>query len=51
VGSRGKGQLWKPISRVLLVFCSAYIYSFEWFFSQHFNDVLANLIRFVVFEI
>jgi hypothetical protein len=32
-------QLWKQISRVLFRFCSAYIYSFERFFSQLSNDV------------
>jgi hypothetical protein len=35
-----KGQLWTPISRLLLGFCSAYIYSFERFFSQLFNNGL-----------
>jgi hypothetical protein len=35
-----KGQLWNQISRLLLGFCSAYIYSFERFFCQLFNGVL-----------
>jgi hypothetical protein len=38
-----KCQLWMLISRVLLGFCSAYIYSFERFFSQLFNGVHGNL--------
>jgi hypothetical protein len=39
-----KGQLWNQISRVLFEFCSAYIYSFERFFSQLFNGVLLDRI-------
>ncbi len=34
-----KGQLWKPITRVLFGFYSTCIYSFERFFSQLSNDV------------
>jgi hypothetical protein len=46
-----KGQLWKQISRVLLRFYSACIYSLGRFFSQLFNDVYFNLIRFIIFKL
>jgi hypothetical protein len=45
------GQLWKLISRVLFGFCSAYLYSFERFFSQLFNDVYCFFISFAVFRL
>jgi hypothetical protein len=45
------GQLWKLISQVLLEFSSAYIYSFERFFSQLFNDVYDSFVSVVVFRL
>jgi hypothetical protein len=48
---RRKGQLWDQISPVLFKFVSAYIYSFERFFCQLFNDVFEIWIQILVFEI
>jgi hypothetical protein len=45
------GQLWKLISRVLFGFCSAYIYTFERFFSQLFNGVYDIFVSFAVFRL
>jgi hypothetical protein len=44
-----KGQLWSQISRVLLVICSAYIYSLERFFGQLFIDAFENFANFKFF--
>ncbi len=46
-----KGQLWTPISRLLLGFRWAYIYSFERFFSQLFNGVLKNFDTFLFIQL
>jgi hypothetical protein len=45
------GRLSSQISPVLLGFYSAYIYSFERFFDQLFNDVYENFKKFVLFEL
>ncbi len=44
-------QLLRQISRVLFGFCSAYIYSFERFFSQLFNGIHDYFVTFTIFEI
>jgi len=46
-----EGQFLNQISRVLFGFCSAYIYSFERFFCQLFNNMFDKFVGFVVFEL
>ncbi len=46
-----KGQLRKQISRILLGFCSAHIYSFERFFGQLFNGIYDYFVIFAVIEL
>jgi hypothetical protein len=49
--SQQSGQLSSQKSPLLLGICSAYIYSFERFFSQVFNDVYDYFVSFQVFEL